>query len=110
MPHSNFKERFFALYSGVGKCPCSQTFDFASEREQRMKIRMHCKVCPNPPEASVRIKGHKKAMTRREFQNDEVEVRRKEFMITISNIYPTWINITTSERNQEAALSLQELT
>ena len=75
MPHSNFKERSHTLYSGVGKCPCGQTFNFASEREQNMKIQMHCKVCPNPPEASMQIKGPKNAMTRREFQKDEVDVR-----------------------------------
>ena len=75
MPHSNFKERSFTLYSGVGKCSCGQTFEFVSEREWSMKIRIHCRVCPNPPEASMRIKGPKIAMTSRESQKDEVEVR-----------------------------------
>ena len=45
-----------------------QTFDFASEIDWYMKIRMHCKVCPNPP-----IRMPKKAMTQREYQNSEVE-------------------------------------
>ena len=44
MPHSNFKERSFTLNSGVGKCSCGQTIDFASERDMNMRLRMHRKV------------------------------------------------------------------
>ena len=73
MPHSNFKERSFTLNSGVEKCSCGQTFNFVSERDQYMKIRMHCKVCPNPPEASKPIRMPRKAMTWREYQNSEAE-------------------------------------
>ena len=32
------------------------------------------------------------------------------FTSTISNIYPSWIDITNSEHNQEVALDSQELT
>ena len=39
MPHSNFKERSQAFNTGVGKCLCGKTFDFASEREMKMKLR-----------------------------------------------------------------------
>ena len=49
MPHSNFKERSHPFNSGAGKCPCSQTFDFASERDMNMKLRMHHKFCSKPP-------------------------------------------------------------
>ena len=73
MPHSNFKVRSHALNSGVGKCSCGQTFNFASERDRYIKIRMHCKVYPNPPEASKPIRMPKKAMTWREYQNSEAE-------------------------------------
>ena len=43
MPHSNFKMRSNILHSGMSKCPCGQTFDFASERDREMKLRMHRK-------------------------------------------------------------------
>ena len=42
MPHSNLKGRSRIL---SGKCSCGQTFDFASERDMKMKLRMHLKFC-----------------------------------------------------------------
>ena len=38
MSHSNFKERFHAFNTGAEKCSCSQTFDYASERDMKMKL------------------------------------------------------------------------
>ena len=106
MPHSSFKESSHPLNSRIGKCPCGQTFGFLSERDMNMKLRMHCKVCPNKPEASKPVRLPKKAMTLREKQLNEAEGSGTS-MIIISIIYPTWIDITTSERNQEAPLYLQ---
>ena len=80
MPHSNFKERSYTLNTGVGKCSCGQTFDFMSEKDMNMKLRMHHKFCSKPPKSSKQIRK------------------------------PSWIDITTSEHNQEATLHLQELT
>ena len=74
MPHSNFKEKSYALNSGVGKCSCGQAFDFASEKDMNMKLRMHCKVCPNPPEGSKPFRMPKKAMTLRETLHYEAEI------------------------------------
>ena len=73
MPHSTFKERSHPFNSGAGKCPCSQTFDFASERDWDMKLRMHHKFCPKPPEGSKHIRAPKKAPTLREQQLNEAE-------------------------------------
>ena len=68
MPHSNLKERSYPFGYGVGKCPCGQTFDFTSERDKNMKLRMHRKFCSKPPEGSKHIKASKKATTLREQQ------------------------------------------
>ena len=38
MPHSNFKERSQEFNTGVGKCPCGQTFEYTSERDMKMKL------------------------------------------------------------------------
>ena len=38
MPHSNFKERSQEFNTGVGKCPCGQTFEYTSERDMKMKF------------------------------------------------------------------------
>ena len=75
MPHGTFKERLHLFNSGIVKCPCGQTFNYASERDLYMKVRMHCKVCPNPPEASKPVRIPKKAMTRRE--NSTLRLRLK---------------------------------
>ena len=61
MPHSNFKERSHAFNTGVGKCSCGKTFEFVSEREMKMKLRIHCRFCSNPPVAFDKIRVSKKA-------------------------------------------------
>ena len=84
MPHSNFKERSRAFSAGVGKCSWGQTLEFASERDRKMKLRLHLKFCSNPPK-SFNVTGIlKKACTMREQQINETE-RMKRFTI---NIYP----------------------
>ena len=77
MPHSNFKERSHQFNLGVGKCPCCQTFDYASEREMKMKLQMHHKFCSNPSKGFDKIRVPKKATTLREQQLDEAERMRK---------------------------------
>ena len=73
MPHSNFKGRATEFSSGEGKCSCGQTLDFASERDMKMKLRMHLKFCSNPPKSFDKIKVPKKATTMRERQLNEYE-------------------------------------
>ena len=77
MPHINFKERSHTFNSGVGKCPCGQTFDYGSERDMNMKLWMHCKFCFNPPKGFHKIRVSKKATTLREQQLNEAERMRK---------------------------------
>ena len=40
MPHSNFKDEAYAFNTGVGKCSCGKTFEYASERD--IKISFEC--------------------------------------------------------------------
>ena len=77
MPHSNFKERSHTFSSGTGKCSCGQTFDYMSERDMNMKLRMHIKFCPKPPKGFNKIRVTKKATTLREQQLNEAERMRK---------------------------------
>ena len=77
MPHSNFKERSHQFNSGVGKFPCGQTFDYASERDMNMKLRMHRKFCFNPPEGFDKTRVPKKTTTLREQQLNEAGRMRK---------------------------------
>ena len=77
MPHSNFKERSRAFNTGVGKCSCGKTFEFASEREMKMKQRIHHRFCSNPPLAFNKIGIPKKACTMREQQLKEAERMKK---------------------------------
>ena len=48
MPQSNFKDKAYVFNLGIGKCPCGQTFKYTSERDMKMKIRMHLRFCSNP--------------------------------------------------------------
>ena len=77
MTHSNFKETSHTFSSEIGKCPCSQTFDFASEKNMEMKLRMHHKFCSNPPKGFDKIRVSNKAMMLKEHQNNEAEWKRK---------------------------------
>ena len=61
MPHSNF---------------ISQTFEYTSERDMKIKLRMHLKFCSNPPSFD-KIRVPKKATTLREQQLAEAERMRK---------------------------------
>ena len=47
MPHSSFKRKVTDNGAGVGRCPCGQTFECASERELAMKHRIHRRFCSN---------------------------------------------------------------
>ena len=71
MPCSNFKERSQEFNTGVGKCPCGQTFEYTSERDMKMKLRMHCRFCSNPSKGFNKIGIPQKAMTLREQQLNE---------------------------------------
>ena len=66
MPHSNFKERSQEFNRGVEKSPCGQTFEYISERDMKIKLRMHHRFCSNPPKGFDKIGILKKAMTLRE--------------------------------------------
>ena len=77
MPHSNFKERSQEFNTGEGKCPCGQTFEYTSERDMKMKLRMHPRFCSNLPVAFDKIGIPKKAMTLRKQQLSEAERMRK---------------------------------
>ena len=77
IPHSNFKERSQEFNTGVRKCPCSQTFEYTSERDVKMKLRMHRRFCSNPPKGFNEIGIPKKAMTLREQQLSEAERMHK---------------------------------
>ena len=77
MPHSNFKDKAYAFNTGVGKCSCGKTFEYASERDMKMKFQMHLRFCSNPPVAFDKISVPKKATTLREQQLAEAERMRK---------------------------------
>ena len=77
MKHSNFKERSQEFNTGVGKCPCGQTFEYTSERDMKMKVRMHHRFCSNPPVAFDKIGILKKATILREQQLNEAGRIRK---------------------------------
>ena len=91
MPHSSFKDRAYEFNSGIGKCPCGQTFEYTSERDMKMKLRMHlrffsnpprgCRAAPGapqgPPVAFDKIRVPKKATTLREQQLAEAERMHK---------------------------------
>ena len=52
-------------------------FEFASERDMKMKRRIHCRFCSNPPLAFNKIGIPKKACMMREQQLNEAERMKK---------------------------------
>ena len=76
MPDSNFKARPTYLDAGMGKCPCGQTFNYESEREWKMKIRLDKKSCDKFLGSSF-TKKPRKAMTAKELQHLKAERSRE---------------------------------
>ena len=82
MPHSNFKYKFHTLSLGVGKCSCGPAFDYASERDWKVKFRLHLKFCSKPPKGFDEIGVSKarpaeKATMLKEYYTSEAEKMRK---------------------------------
>ena len=77
MPHSNFKDKAYEFNSGIGKCSCGKTFEYASERDMKMKLQMHLRFCSNPPKGFDKIRMHRKFCTPREQQLAEAERMKK---------------------------------
>ena len=77
MPHSSFKKKITDNGAGVGRCPCGQTFECASNQELAMKFRIHCRFCSNPLLVYNKIGIPKAACTMREQQLNEAERIRK---------------------------------
>ena len=73
MLHSNFEDKAYEFNSGIGKCPCGQTFEYTSERDMKMKLQKNRRFCSSPPVAFDKIGIPKKAMTLREQQLTEAE-------------------------------------
>ena len=69
MPHSNVKGRSQEFNTGVGK--------YTSERDMKVKLRMHRRFCSNPPKGFYKIGILKKATTLREQQLNEAERMKK---------------------------------
>ena len=57
MPHSKNKQVFFNAHEQYGtmSCSCGKIMEYSSTQEPKLKIKLHMKVCKNPPkEAEVR--------------------------------------------------------
>ena len=70
MPHRKNRNHKSILNSGNLHCSCSQTIGYRMEREEKLKLRLHLKNCPNPPEGVVYYKmpANRNHMTYEEFQ------------------------------------------
>ena len=73
-PHSKFGERpVFDNNEGSLKCTCGQVLGYKSKREEKIKLRLHYKNCPNPPE----VKPPRKELTIMEQEKVRGECYRK---------------------------------
>ena len=77
MPCRNFKDKPYAINTGVGKCSCGKTFEYTSERDMKIKLQMHCRFCSNLQVAFDKIRVSKKSYMLREQQLNEAERIRK---------------------------------
>ena len=50
------------------KCACGQTFEFESDRDLKIKIQMHNKICFHGPEGPDFARQPRKAVTPKEAQ------------------------------------------
>ena len=74
--------------SSVGKCTCAKFFDYASEKDMKVKRQMQCKFCPSPPEGSKQVKATNKVMTMKEFYNDEAKMEEDSSQVPLAIFIP----------------------
>ena len=77
MPHSRFKDKYREPDEGRIMCSCGHTLTFASKKEEKMKLQLHCKFCPNPQIYEDIVDVNKpinslKAMTEEEYYKFDV--------------------------------------
>ena len=82
IPHSKSKSKYSELDKGRIIYSCGQTLTFASKKEEKMKLRLHNKFCPNPQEYSSIVDVNKpinslKAITEEEYYKFEAEETKK---------------------------------
>ena len=77
MPHSKNRNPNIPLGSGVNRCTCGQTFKSRTERDFKMKLRMHLKVCPDPPEGISNFEVPRKCTTYEDGLKHQTEQYRK---------------------------------
>ena len=46
MAHNRSMSKICDSGKGIIRCSCGQTFNYSSEREEKIKIRIHEKFCP----------------------------------------------------------------
>ena len=68
MPHSKFRMRTVPLKSGFIKCPCGYVYEYGTERDMKMKLRMHLKICTNSLESCEKFEAPRKPMMMEEQQ------------------------------------------
>ena len=76
MPHSKFKDKYCEFDECRIMCCCGHTLTFASKKEEKMKLRLHRKFCPNPQKYEDIVDVNKpinslKAMTEEEYYKFE---------------------------------------
>ena len=79
MPHSKFKGTFFKDGNGsILKCSCGHTFTTESERDRKMKMRLHDKVCTIKAERSEFRAAElpKEKVNFKEYENMNANMRR----------------------------------
>ena len=76
MPRS-YRNPNIQLDSGVNRCPCGQTFKNRMQRDFKMKLQMHLKFCPNPPEGISEFEVRMKPFIYEDSLRHETEQYRK---------------------------------
>ena len=77
MPHRYKGLNTFSTDPMFIKCPCGQSLSYQSERDMRMKIKMHHKFCPNPINEVEKKRNNQESIKYQKFIKCYVERNRK---------------------------------
>ena len=77
MPHSKNRNPNIPLGSGVNRCSCGQTFKHRTERDFKVKLRMHLKVFPDLSEGIGEFGVPRKRTTYEDSLKHDTEQYRK---------------------------------
>ena len=90
MPHNRSMSKIWDSGKGIIRCSCGQTLNYSSEREEKMKIRIHEKFCPIfMKNGTISEVSRSTNVKKPQQQRNIIRINLKNRRNFMNNIYPS---------------------